>query len=904
MFKYLQFILVVITCKGISAQCALTATTIENYNCATNCLVYNTIISSTCGTAPYSFTFSPNVPNNTVGGVNTATVCNPGTYNVFFKDALNNTGFTQYIVSPANFTMQVGIVFLANPLTKSITCFGANDGQITSTLTGLAVTPPSTYTWSTASNSNSITNLGVGTYTVRATDAAGCTATATYNMVQPNEINSTTIASLTCYGSSTTALITSTGGIAPYTYSVNGIGISGNTITNLTAGTHTIITKDANNCLKTNIVTVIGPPAPSFNFNVVQPSCPTSSNGALSVVVTNMAPINSYTWNSPTNFNVSLSNIPPGVYTVTVKDLIGCTATNTFQVLPLSNIQAAIVTKPENCSATDGGATITVTGATPPVSYSLNTLPTQTSNIFTGLSTGVQSLVVFQANTCSLVTTFSVGNTSSVQVSVSSQTDILCYNQCDGKVVLNVTNAVPPVSFSLTNLPTYTTNNITNVCAGTYTIKAVDNIGCYAITTVTFTNPAPYTFSITGTSLICIGNAANLTSTLVGGTAPYTYSWMPGGFTTSNVSVSPTTTTTYSLNIFDSKGCGQIPTVFTVNVNPPLSVSVSAQNTGICPGTTAQITPSVSGGNGVYNYLWLPGNFTTPSIFISNLTNPVYTVIVSDGCGTPAFTKIIPLQIFPVTVPTFSANVVQGCQPLCVQFKNTTPTASNHYWNFGDTPFEQFGENPYYCYDRSGQFNVKLYLTDSNGCKVNSTVSNYINVFPQPKPDFITKPDVLNDNLSEGELICTTANANSYSWFVDGVYYGNNKNITINFNDTSCFIIKLTTANNNGCIDSLFRRICIKPGFNFYIPNAFTPNGDGLNDVFMPSGTAWLFENYTFKVNNRLGRVMFKTNSISDAWDGKYKGSLVPNDTYLWIIQVRDFYGNDHEFKGYVDLLR
>jgi gliding motility-associated-like protein len=845
---------------------------------------------------PYSFTWSPAVSTTSV-----AFNLSNGPYNITVKDANNCIGFT---FGSINLSTLMDINFTSTSITKSVTCFGGSDGVVFATVVGSAFTPPCTYTWNTSSNSNSITNVPAGIYTLSAADAAGCVKTSTYNVLQPNDINTNFTNSVSCFGGSVNAVLSTTGGIGAMNYTVNGSSVSSATLNNLSAGTYTVITKDANNCSKTNIITLNQPNAPVFNFNITQPSCPTSSNGGLTVNIVNMQAPYNYTWTAPTNTNAFLTNIPKGIYTLTVKDASNCKFTNTVNVLPISNIQTTFITKPETCSAVDAAVTVNVTGGALPLTYSINPFPSQTANTFSNLSTGIHSVIVTDANTCSLVSTFSIGNTSSVLLSISSQTDILCYNNCDGKLLMNVVNAIAPVTYSLTNLPTYTTSNITNICAGTYTIKVTDNIGCYATTTATFTNPAPYSFSVNGTSQICVSNSATLIGQASGGTSPYTYSWMPGGASGPNIVVSPTATTVFSLNVFDANGCTLLPETFTLNVKAPITVSISPQNAGICPGTTAQITPSVSGGDGNYTYLWLPGNITTPSIFLANLTNPSYTYIVSDACGSPTSTTVINLQIFPVTVPTFSTDTAIGCQPLCVQFKNTTPTSINHYWNFGDMPFEQNVQDPFYCYTRTGKFNVKLSLTDINGCKVSATYSNYINVLPQPKPNFITKPEILTDDLGEGTILNTTSNGSFYKWFVDGVYQGNSTNLNIQFNDTVCYIIKLIANNDYGCKDSTSRLICIKPGFTFYMPNTITPNGDGLNDVLLPFGQSWVSDNYQFRVFNRWGQMIFQTKNISEGWNGKLKGSLGLNDTYVWMVSVMDCYGVEHSYQGTVVLLR
>lgn len=868
----------------------------DDLNCATT--KANVTVQAIGLTPPLSYTWSPPVSTSSVGSN-----LNNGQYIITVKDANNCIMVGAYNL---NLSALLNIDFTSSLNTKNVTCHGGTDGAISATVTGSYVNPPISYTWSTGSNSYSISNLASGIYTLTIQNSLGCVLTKTHNVTQPSEINSTINASVSCFGGTVNAPITTTGGIgSSYTYSVNGLAIAGNTVNNLPAGTHTITTKDANGCTKNNVVTVNQPAAPVFNFNITQPTCPTSSNGGLVVTVSNIVnPISSYTWNPQVSNTGTVINIPQGIYNVSIRDAANCVFSKTVQVVPISNLQATVITTPENCSAADGAATITATGGPLPLSYSLNSLPAQSSNVFSNLSTGTQSVVIRDANTCSLVTTFSIGNTSNVSLAVVSFTPVKCYNNCDGQILLNTTNAIAPVTYSFNGLPTFSTNFINTICAGTYTIRATDNIGCYATATVQFASPPSYTFNASGATQLCIGKTAVLNSSASGGTPPYSYVWMPGNLSGASVSVSPSSTTIYSLNVYDKNNCTLESKTVAIAVNAPITISVSPQNSGICPGTTAQITPSVTGGDGIYSYLWLPGNFTGPSIFISNLSTPSYTCIVNDACGSPTATQVINLQIFPVTTPQFSATQTSGCEPLCIKFVNTTPLTTNQVWNFGDRPFEQKVDNPDYCYFENGKYTVKLTITDANNCKFTTTAPNYIHVLEKPKPSFITKPEILTDDIGEGELVNTTLNGSSYQWFVDDEYISSSTNISVQCNDTVCYVIKLIAGNANGCIDSLLKKICVKPGFNFYMPNCFVPNGDGLNDILIPYGTSWVSENYSFRIYNRWGQLLFKTNDITVGWDGKEKGSVCPNDTYYYIIDVTDYYGKEHQYKGHITLLR
>src|ERR1043165_8650239 len=197
-------------------------------------------IAPSAGTPPFTYVWSPNVSTSSV-----AANLNTGAYNFTITDVNGClvVGFQNF-----NMSLFMNISFSLSP-TNTISCFGANNGAITATVGGSSATPPYTYTWSNGNNSNSITNLSPGVYTLTAKDNAGCTTTNTYNVLEPADIYSKFSNSVTCYGTSINAVLSTTGGIAPFSYTVNGSAITGNTLT-ASGGTYTIITKDANGCIK------------------------------------------------------------------------------------------------------------------------------------------------------------------------------------------------------------------------------------------------------------------------------------------------------------------------------------------------------------------------------------------------------------------------------------------------------------------------------------------------------------------------------------------------------------------------------------------------------------------------------------------------------------------------------
>jgi gliding motility-associated-like protein len=881
---------------------------IPNYNCITSVCEITLTMSNGPG-GPYTISSSPpGISGITSSNIFTMTnIPYQTSYNIFVATSGTCTGYGQALYSNPTISTNITVT------NTNVTCFGGNNGAA---VAGFPGTPPFTFQWSSGSTNTIVSGLIAGSYTVTISDSKGCVGSTPFAITQPNEINSQLSSTLIpCFGSSITTAVTTTGGVSPFTYTVNGNPINtapGNIATNISVGIQSIVTKDNKGCIKTNTLLLNQAAQQIITANITQPNCPNESNGAISVSVSGPVAGYTYSWNPGPSSNTQLNNIPSGNYTLHVLDASNCITKSVIAVPPTSSINPSAFVRKEDCSAVDGAFTLNLSGGFPP--YMINTLPTNnTGSVVSGLSTGSYTSIITDAHGCIDSAITFVGNLSTVSLQVLTVTPVKCYNTCDGSVILNVQNAVQPLTYSLTGLPVTSNSLISNLCAGFYIVKAVDNIGCPAFDTIHFPTPPAFSYSAANPPAICIGKQAKLSATALGGSGSLSYIWNPGALTGATVNVEPVITTTYNLNVYDSKGCTLPPYKVTVNVQPNISIHISNSNTGICPGTTAQITPTVTGGDGNYTYLWLPGGYQGSSIFVENITIPTYTLEVNDACGSPKKVLEIQIKIHPVIQPIFSQEGKGGCAPYCTKFINLTPASKNAIWNYGDKPFEKLGDTTYYCYEKAGNYNLRLSVTDSNQCKASFNYTNAVKVLEQPSARFYTEPGIITLNDAENVLLKNVSdNAVTFKWFADGYPLGSNKNLYYTFRDTGCYDFKLYAENINTCKDSTTISVCVFEGFNFYMPNAFTPNNDGLNDIFLPKGTGWQNESYKFEVFNRWGQTLFSTNNPNEGWNGgieinTYVPDITkakPNNVYTWKVSLKDNLGKDHLLEGFVTLVR
>jgi gliding motility-associated-like protein len=212
---------------------------------------------------------------------------------------------------------------------------------------------------------------------------------------------------------------------------------------------------------------------------------------------------------------------------------------------------------------------------------------------------------------------------------------------------------------------------------------------------------------------------------------------------------------------------------------------------------------------------------------------------------------------------------------------------------------------PSHLYSGAGTYDVSLSITTAEGCVADTTLFDYIEVFPLPYASFSLNPEIINlldadiafTDDSQGEIV-------DWDWnFGDGETSGLEHPNHV-YGDTGVFTINLQVTTDHGCIDETARTLIIEPDFMFYVPNAFTPNENGVNDGFRGYGEGIKWDTYQMSIFNRWGELIYHTEEISNPWDGSYKGLQVEASVYIWKIRFYDIYGDNHDYYGHVTLVR
>ncbi len=449
-----------------------------------------------------------------------------------------------------------------------------------------------------------------------------------------------------------------------------------------------------------------------------------------------------------------------------------------------------------------------------------------------------------------------------------------------------------------------TTSAVTGLHAGNYTVTVTDSNGCTVTQSSHVDEPDPLQLNFSHISAICIGQSVMLSAQVLGGLEPYTYHWNNGQQGPTQI-VSPSQSSNYGLTVYDANGCKSRPDSISVLVRPQLQALVTGPDS-ICAGDAVHLSITASGGDGgPYTYQWSDGS-TTPSVEVWPQTNTNYSVTVNDDCGTPPATAVFTINVNSNPDAGFLPDAVSACPPLLVAFSNSQSGISGlkHTWNLGDGTLSE-EENPQHIYKLPGAYTVSHIVKNSNQCVSQVTIPGLIKVLSAPVSDFVSSPEVTSIHSPTIAFTNNSRNSIKQVWyFGDGLASSSLPNPEYNYRDTGTYSVRLISESSDGCFDTAYGTIRIKDEFAIYIPNAFTPNGDGVNESFAPLAIGT--NDFEMSIYNRWGQLVFHSVDLKIGWDGKRMGSDLPceSDVYVYTIFLRDNEGHEHTQHGRVHLLR
>lgn len=682
-----------------------------------------------------------------------------------------------------------------------------------------------------------------------------CTSSGSKSVIEVNLCPVTTItpsATTICSGDNVSLPTTTFLGSAPYTYSWTSFpaGFTSTsaspTATPTVTTTYDVTATDRYGCLSQSSVTItVNSPS-----TIITPSGATSFCPGGSVDLT-AGLASSYSWsNGATSQTITVS--ATGNFSVTITDANACTATS---------------------------APVAVTLYTNPIAAFTNTnvcmqYPTQfTDNSTTGSGTISSWNWIFGDSTTSglqtLDHTYSTCGNYNVKLLVTASTG------CKDSVSKTATVfCLPLADFSFTDVCLSQTMNFIDLSLPDDTVTS-------------------WLWSFgDGSPLSTIQNAT------------HTYA-SAGSFAVSLIAAS-------------SNGCKDTM-VKNVNVHSLPDAKFSAAN--VCHGDAVNFSDLSLINSPDLLQLWAWGFGDGSPVFTNQSASHNYSVagtysvklnVVSNFGCIDSITKTV--IVHPKPVVNFTTNDTIGCAPLCISFQDLSTISLGNKkqwkWNVGDGSIGSTSQNFDYCYANPSYsstlfYNVTLTVTSDSGCVSSLVKNNYIAVYPNPVADFTVDPSKTTSVDPLIWIINTSAGADFWTWDFGDLQTASISNPGSHFYaDTGSYTLTLIVATQYSCTDTAYKSISIEPNFVFYIPEAFSPNGDLKNDTF--SGKGLFIKEYEMTIFDRWGNLIYKTTDVNQPWDGKAnKGNnFAEADIYVYSFKITDIKNDLHLFKGTVTLLR
>lgn len=734
------------------------------------------------GTAPYSYSWY-NLANSSVIIGSTQDLSNvaPGSYKLEVKDANNcvvSKNFNIIPVSQINFTATIsGAIVNPGTATGSITV-NANGGS------GSYVYSLNGTNWQF---NNTFNNLVAGTYNFYVKDSNNCiVGPQSITLIEPSPftIAITLLNPISCFGGNDGSLqVTATGGTpfatgSPYIYSwsdTNGNNYSANTITNLSTGFYTVTVTDSNGVTRTiSNYSLIQPSQLTGSRAKTDSSCYLSNNGSIIFTASGgTAPYNYFVNGILYTSNI-VSNLTPGTYTCEIRDSKNC-----LIVLPNVSISEPTILNVSgsiypvtNGTTTDGSITVTVTGGTPPYTYTWPSNPTNTTNVLSNIGTGTYNVTVTDANGCSVTQSYTVTTIQALAVSlnaINSINTINCYGDTNGKLEAIASGGRPGLTTpnylyewrNTLNQVIGTSASINNLVAGIYTVYVTDfNTPPSTIQqSFTITQPAsPLTASVQiANPILCAGGTGSLSVAVNGGTPTYTYEWKNSANTVVGTTsiVNSLVAGNYTCKVTDANGCSNTQTITLTSPNA-LNATYSQVNVLISGQSTGSITVNATGGTGAYTYILNNSTTQTTNVF-ANLAAGNYIVDVKDAnsCTVTLNVTITESSVLQVVINQPVAN-----QILCYG-GNTgalTTTVSG-----GVAPY-------YYQWKKNGEIMTGVITSSINNLTVGLyevEVKDNVGAI-QTQTFTITEPTQLAVSFVTNPVTCTATNSGSITATVTG----------------------------------------------------------------------------------------------------------------------------------------
>lgn len=550
-----------------------------------------------------------------------------------------------------------------------------------------------------------------------------------------------------CYGGTNGTIDITATGNAPFVFLWNDLAVSEDR-TGLAAGTYTVVVIDALSTSDTLSITINEPTQIVAAKAITPVSCGGGNDGAIDLTITGGTPGYSILWQDAATTE-DRTNITAFHYHFVVTDANGCQMNDSANVTQPMGMVPSIAVTDANCNANNGDIDLTVQYGYPPYTYVWGDGPTTEDR--NSLNIGTYNVTVTDNIACTVSMTATVNQANTPMNINHTQVNAACFGSATGSInITSVVGAPGPFTYNWSN--TLTTQTISTLTAGSYTVTVTSANSCTATKTISVTEPALLTVNTTAIQPTCnTSNNGAITTSVSGGTTGYNYNW-GSGFTTQNrFSLGAGT---YTVTVTDNRGCTASSSQ---TITPPAAVSVVATPTQLncMGGSTGAINTTVTGGTGTYSYWWGAG---VTSANRTGLAAGTYNVTVNDGNGCSATASAVISPYVPMTASSTQVN--NSCY-------GDSSASINLTVNNGLAPYTYSWSNSATSEDIA---NLKadtytVVITDNHSC----TISRNMNITQPAFPIYLnaTVTDATCGGYTDGAISISPANAaapSTYAW--------------------------------------------------------------------------------------------------------------------------------------------
>ena len=850
----------------------------------TNCFGINdgqVNIQASLGLNPYTYTLQQTNSSNSTGIFSGLA---GGAYDIFIVDAQGCEDTVSF-----NVLQNSSAVNISNIMTNDPNCSPGNNGSINITATGGAAN----YQYDIGSGpqgNGSFINLGAATYNIAVTDTYGCSATSTVQLTAPSApaITSVLATNVSCNGNPNGSISVNATGTGTINYNLTPGNLNNNTgqFIGLGANNYTISVSDAAGCSVSTFINISQPTAVSItNSSANNVSCNGQADGSLNIAATGGTGTINYNLmpGNITNGTGAFTNLGPNSYTISATDANGCSASTVVVISEPALLTLNLMSSTNVlCNgASTASIQVNANGGNGSNTFLLNPLAiSNNTGLFNNLGAQVYSISVTDINGCTSAITTNITEPTTIMANIVVDS-VNCNGDASGNIQINTSGGTSPYNYLLQPGAVYNTSGIfPNLSAGIYSASITDANGCsYQSQSITVDEPTAISFaSINITDIDCYGFLTGaINAKASGGTGNISYAIFPNvGTQNSPGNFSQLSAGNYSIVATDANGCS-FSTMVSVTQNAEIIISNIMATEPICSyDQNGSLAITASGGSGAFQYSLNNGNFNANSTK-NNLALGNYFIQIKDALGCIIDSTIELNGPAPVQLSSFDL-VHTTC-------KNTNDGKINAVAIGGRGNTYAYSLNPGAFTNQNGQFNglavgnYTLQISDSAQCIWDTTVRVRL---LNPLRLEITKQDLpCIGRGDEGEAtVIPTGGLAPYTYLWNSTPTQTSDKATLL--RAGKYSVEVQDA--NGCVKRANTTILAGDCCGeIFIPTAFSPNGDGNNDVFRISTTTGL-DVFQLQVFNRWGEVVWGGNAITDGWNGTFKGEPASMDTYYYTL--------------------